>query len=65
MINKDFVNINNKLKKEDEYLLSLIKNNYSSMPFCQKWLGELVYKINNNNENDYNITQILNKLEYK
>jgi methionyl aminopeptidase len=67
MLNKDYENKNTKLKKEDIYLLSLIKNNYSSMPFCQKWLGELVYEINNynKNENDYNITQILNKLEYK
>ena len=65
MLNKDYENKNTKLKKEDEYVLSLIKNNYSTMPFCQKWLGELVYEINNKNENDYNITQILNKLEYK
>jgi methionyl aminopeptidase len=68
MINKEYGNINTKLKKEDEYILSLIKNNYSTMPFCQKWLNELVYSINKNqneNENDYNITQILNKLEYK
>ena len=37
------------------------------MPFCQKWLHEVIYFINNNNENknDYNITQNLNKLEYK
>ncbi len=39
------------------------------MPFCQKWLSEIVYSINNKNQNenkiDYNITQILNKLEYK
>jgi methionyl aminopeptidase len=65
MINKDFVNVDTKLKKDDMYLLSLIKNNYSSMPFCQKWLSELIYSINNKNKNDYNITQILNKLEYK
>ena len=67
MLNKDFSNVNTKLKKEDEYLLSLIKSNYSTMPFCQKWLHEVIYFINNNNENknDYNITQILNKLEYK
>jgi methionyl aminopeptidase len=67
MINKDCENVNNKLKKEDIYVLSLIKNNYNTMPFCQKWLGELIYSINNKNENEnvYNITQILNKLEYK
>jgi methionyl aminopeptidase len=67
MINKEYININTKLKKEDDYILSLIKNNYSSMPFCQKWLCEVVCSINNKNqnENDYNITQILNKLEYK
>jgi len=75
MLNKDYINkeyankeyANTKLKKDDIYLLSLIKNNYSTMPFCQKWLCEVVYEINNKNENkiDYNITQILNKLEYK
>lgn len=69
MLNKDCGNINIKLKKDDEYLLALIKNNYSTMPFCQKWLSEIVYLINNENHNenkiDYNITQILNKLEYK
>jgi methionyl aminopeptidase len=65
MLNKDFANVNTKLKKEDEYLLSLIKNNYSTMPFCQKWLSELIYSIDNKNQNDYNITQNLNKLEYK
>ncbi len=69
MLNKDCGNINIKLKKDDEYLLALIKNNYSTMPFCQKWLSEIVYSINNKNQNenkiDYNITQILNKLEYK
>ena len=67
MLNKDFANVNTKLKKEDIYLLSLIKNNYSTMPFCQKWLGELVYEINNKNENLIfnDITQNLNKLEYK
>jgi methionyl aminopeptidase len=66
MLNKDFININEnintKLKKEEQYILSLIKNNYSSMPFCQKWLSELFYSINNN---DNNINQNLNKLEYK
>jgi methionyl aminopeptidase len=64
MINKDFVNVNTKLKKDDMYLLSLIKNNYSTMPFCQKWLSELFYSINNNDNNN-DITQHLNKLEYK
>lgn len=62
MLNKDFANVNTKLKKEDEYILSLIKNNYSNMPFCQKWLSEIVYSINNKNDD---ITLILNKLEYK
>jgi methionyl aminopeptidase len=62
MLNKDFANVNTKLKNEDIYILSLIKNNYSSMPFCQKWLCELVYSINNKNDD---ITQNLNKLEYK
>ena len=67
MLNKDFANVNTKLKKEEQYILSLIKNNYSTMPFCQKWLGELVYEINNKNENLIfnDITQNLNKLEYK
>jgi methionyl aminopeptidase len=67
MINKDLANVNTKLKKEDEYILSLIKNNYNTMPFCQKWLCELVYEINNKNENLIfnDITQNLNKLEYK
>ena len=65
MINKDFLNINTKLKKDDEYVLSLIKSNYSTMPFCQKWLCELYYSINNKNNENNNITQKLNKLEYK
>lgn len=67
MINKDFANVNTKLKKEDEYILSLIKSNYSTMPFCQKWLGELIYSINNKDENLIfnDLTQNLNKLEYK
>lgn len=61
-INKEYQNLNTKLKKDDEYLLALIKNNYSTMPFCQKWLSEIVYSINNKNDN---ITPTLNKLEYK
>jgi methionyl aminopeptidase len=61
MINKDSVNVNNKLKKEEQYILSLIKNNYSTMPFCQKWLSEIAYSIENIND----INQHLNKLEYK
>jgi len=61
-INKEYQNLNTKLKKDDEYLLALIKNNYSTMPFCQKWLSEIVYSINNKNDN---ITLTLNKLEYK
>ena len=68
MINKDFANLNNKLKKDDDYVLELIKSNYSTMPFCQKWLCELYYSINNKNKNENeneNITKILNKLEYK
>ena len=68
IINKDFVNVNEnvniKLKKEEQYILSLIKNNYSTMPFCQKWLSEIAYSIENNNDNN-NINQNLNKLEYK
>ena len=65
MLNKDFANVNTKLKKEDIYLLSLIKNNYNTLPFCQKWLHELYYSINNTEKNVNNITQNLNKLEYK
>jgi methionyl aminopeptidase len=60
MLNK--VNKDIKLKKDDEYILSLIKNNYNTLPFCQKWLSELYYSINNENKD---ITYILDKLEYK
>ena len=35
------------------------------MPFCQKWLSEIAYSIENKNENINDITQHLNKLEYK
>ena len=60
MLKKGIIDV--KLKKDDEYILSLIKNNYSTMPFCQKWLSELYYSINNENKD---ITYILDKLEYK
>jgi methionyl aminopeptidase len=60
MINKN----NIKLKKEDMYVYSLIKNNYKTMPFCQKWLGELMEKTYDIS-NTFNINSTLNKLEYK
>ena len=33
------------LNKSDKYLLNIIKQNYFTLPFCQKWLYELEQKI--------------------
>ena len=48
---------NNILKKDEKHVLNIINKNYSSLPFCQRWLYELDKNV------DYN--HILNNLSIK
>ena len=41
MLNKTYQNNLKILNKTDKFLLNIIKNNYFTLPFCQRWLYEL------------------------
>ena len=56
MVNKDYDIINN-LKTSEKKVYDIIKKNYHTLPFCQKWLYEL------DNQTDYD--NILKRLEFK
>jgi methionyl aminopeptidase len=56
MFSKNYKN-NKSLNKEEKKLYDIINNNYSTLPFCQKWLYNL--------DNSKNYTLLLNSLESK
>lgn len=56
MVSKNYKESNN-LKNEEKNLYDIIQNNYSTLPFCQKWLYELNKKLDHDN--------LLKKLEDK
>jgi methionyl aminopeptidase len=58
MFTKNYKN-NKSLNNEEIYLYNIINNNYSTLPFCQKWLHNL------ENSKLINYTEILNSLEQK
>jgi methionyl aminopeptidase len=57
MLDKNGNNYCKSLEKDEKLLYDIIKKNYSTLPFCQKWLYEL------NNQLNHDI--ILKKLENK
>lgn len=58
MMNKNYKMNDKKIEDHDEkFVYDLIDNNYSTLPFCQKWLYET--------NNTYNYDNILKKLEKK
>lgn len=58
MMNKNYKMYDKKIEDHDEkFVYNLIDNNYSTLPFCQKWLYE--------HNNTYNYDNILKKLEKK
>ena len=60
MLSSNKQNIN-KLNANDKYIYDLVIKNFSTMPFCEKWLMKL---IKNDNKN-INTLDTLNKLEKK
>lgn len=58
MMNKNYKMNSKKIEDYDEkFVYDLIDNNYSTLPFCQKWLYEY--------DKNYNYDNILKKLESK
>jgi methionyl aminopeptidase len=56
MFSKNYKNIKS-LNKEETYLYNIINNNYSTLPFCQKWL----YNLNNSSKNFNDLLYSLEK----
>ena len=59
MLSKNHSNINSKLDKNEKTLYDIIKHNYLTLPFCQRWLHELELSDNSN------IDHILKNMENK
>ncbi len=54
MINNINNNVINKLNNKDKYLYDLINKNFSTLPFCERWIIELINKYDNKYNNDDN-----------
>lgn len=57
MINKNYNNLNNNLNKTEKKVYKIIKDNYHTLPFCQRWLYEL--------NSIYNYDNVLNSFKKK
>jgi len=50
----------NKLGEVDKYIYNLVIKNFSTMPFCEKWLIKLIEK-----DSNINLQETLKRLEKK